>query len=139
MKTYATCWQRWSKWSKQKLGFSEISTNPLHIALYLQDLLNDAKENCKSPSVIVSAVDSIRWGHKMALVENPTEHLMVQYIVNASKRILGRPVKPKEPVSIDTVQSIASFYFTSVPSLAILRFLFVLLVCHAGLLRADEL
>ena len=52
--------------------------------------------------------------------------------MNASKRISGRPVKPKEPLSIDIVQSIASFYLTSVPSL-------VLLVGHAGLLRADEL
>ena len=47
-----------------EVRFSEIPANPLHIALYLQDLLNDVKENCKSPSVIVSAVYSIRWGHK---------------------------------------------------------------------------
>ena len=64
---------------------------------------------------------------------------MVQSIANASKRMLGRPVKPKEPLSIDIVQSIASFYLTSVLSLAELRFLFVLLVGHAGLLRADEI
>ena len=37
------------------------------------------------------------------------------------------------------MQSIASFYLTSVRSLAELRFLFVLPVGHAGLLRADEL
>ena len=49
----------------------------------------------------------------MALVENPTKHFMVQSIVNASKRILGRPVKPNESLSIDIVQSIALFYFTS--------------------------
>ena len=59
--------------------------------------------------------------------------------MNASKRILGRPVQPNEPLSIDIVQSIASFYLTSVPSLAELRFLFVLLLGHTGLLRADEL
>ena len=64
---------------------------------------------------------------------------MVQSIVNASKIILGRPVKPKEPLSIDIVQSIASFYLTSVPSLVELSLLFVLLVGHAGLLRTDEL
>ena len=75
----------------------------------------------------------------MALVEKLTEHLMVQSIVNASKRILGRTVKPKEPMSIDSVQSIASFYLTSIPSLAELRFLFVLQVGHTGLLTADEL
>ena len=89
--------------------------------------------------MIDSAVYSIRWGHKKALVENPTEHLIVQSIVNASKRILGRPVKLKELLSIDSVQSIASFYLASVPSPAELRFLFVLLVAHAGLLRTDEL
>ena len=62
----------------------------------------------------------------MALVENPTEHFIVQSIVNASKRILGRSVKPKESMSTDIVQSIALFYFTSVPSLAEPIFLFVL-------------
>ena len=75
----------------------------------------------------------------MALVKNPTEHFIVQFIVNASERILGRPVKPKELLSIDIVQSIASFYFTSVPSLGELGFLFLLIVGHAGLLRVDEL
>ena len=102
------------KWSQQKLGFSEIPANLLHIALYLQDLLNDAKENSESPSVIVSTVYSIRWGHKMALIENPTKHFVVKSIVNASKRKLGRRVKLKEPLSIDIVQSISSFYLTSV-------------------------
>ena len=43
-----------------EVRFFEIPANPVHIALYLQDLMNDAKENCKSPSVIVSAVYSIR-------------------------------------------------------------------------------
>ena len=46
-------------------------------------------------------------GSQKALIENPTELLMIQSIVNAFKRILGRPVKPKEPLSIDIVQSIA--------------------------------
>ncbi len=76
----------------------------------------------------------------MALTETPTEHIMVQSIVNAAKRILGKPpVSPKEPLSIDIVKSIAAFYLNSEPSLAELRFLFVLLVGHAGLLRADKL
>ncbi len=75
----------------------------------------------------------------MELTETPTEHIMVQSIVNAGKRILGKPVSPKEPLSIDIVKSIVAFYLNSEPSLAELRFLFVLLVDHAGLLRADEL
>ena len=45
VRTYATGWQGWKKWSQHKLGFSEIPANPLHIALYLQDLLNDAKKS----------------------------------------------------------------------------------------------
>ena len=52
---------------------------------------------------------------------------------------MGKPVSPKEPLRLEIIQSIASYYCESEMSLASIRFLFVLLVGHAGILRADEL
>ena len=101
----------------------------MHIALYLQSLLKD----CQSVSVIISAIYSIRWAHQTALMESPTEHILV------SRRILGKPEGPKEPLRLEIIQPIASYYCESEMSLASIRFLFVLPVGHAGMLRADEL
>ena len=72
-------------------------------------------------------------------MSSPIEHVLVQSVLNASKLILGRPINPKEPLEIEMIQSITSFYNSSELSLSAMRFLFVLLVGHSGMLRADEL
>ena len=69
----------------------------------------------------------------------PTEHVLVQSVLNASKQILGRPINPKEPLEIEMIPPIVSFCNSSELSLSAIRFLFVLLVGHSGMLRADEL
>ena len=66
--------------------------------------------------------------HSMAGLEVcPVNHPFVKSSLEGAKRKLARPVRPKEPLSVDTVQAIAEFYVSS-NSLATLRFLFVLLV-----------
>ena len=44
VKCYSLSWQRWKKWSMEKLGKCELPANPVHVALYLQDLIKDAQE-----------------------------------------------------------------------------------------------
>ena len=51
----------------------------------------------------------------------PANHPLVKSSLEGAKRKLARPVRPKEPLSVDTVQAIAEFYATS-NSLATLRF-----------------
>ena len=139
VKCYSSSWQRWKRWSMEKLGKCELPANSMHVALYLQDLIKDAQEKSKSPAVISSAVYGINWAHQVALMSSPTDHVLVQPVLIASKRILGRPLNPKETLEIEMIQSIASFYNSSELSLSAMRFLFVLLVGHSGMLRADEL
>ena len=73
-------------------------------------------------------------GLEMCLVN----HSLVKSSLEGAKRKLARPVRPKEPLSVDTVQAIAEFYVSS-NSLATLRFLFILLVGFYGLSRIDEI
>ena len=40
-------------------------------------------------------------------MNSPTDHVLVQSVLNASKRILGRPINPKESLEIEMIQSIA--------------------------------
>ena len=123
VKCYSLSWQRWKKWSTEKLGKCELPANPMHVALlYLQDLIKDAQEKSKSPAVISSAVYGINWAHQVALMSSPTDHVLVQSLLNASKRILGRPLNPKEPLEIEMIHSIASFYNSSELSPSAMRF-----------------
>ena len=123
----------------EKLGKCELPANPMHIALYLQDFIKNSQEKSKSPVVISSAVYGIDWAHQVALMSSPTIHVLVQSVLNALKRILGRLINPKEPLEIGMIQSIASFYSNSELSLSAMRFVLVLLVGHSRMLRADEL
>ena len=139
VKCYNAGWQRWQKWSAENFGKTELPANHMHVALYLQSLLKDCQQSSKSVSVIISAIYSIRWARQTALMESPTEHSLVKSVLNTSRRILGKPVSPKEPLRLEIIQSIVSYCCESEMSLASIRFLFVLLVGHAGMLRADEL
>ena len=84
------------------------------------------------PSSIESVLYGIKWGHSLAgIVDCPTSHPLVKSSLEGARRKLARPVQPKEPLSVDTVCGIADHYISS-SSLAVIRFLFILLVGFAG-------
>ena len=90
-------------------------------------------------SSVEAVVYGIKWAHSMAgLVSCPVSHLLVKSALEGAKRKLARPVRPKESLSVDTVQAMANFHSSDV-SLAILRFLFIFLVGLYGFFRIDEI
>ena len=62
----------------------------------------------------------------------------VESALEGAKIKLARPVRPKEPLSVDTVQAIANVYVSN-NSLATLRFLLILLAGFYGFFRIDEI
>lgn len=85
-----------------------------------------------------SVLYGIKWGHSLArIAECPTSHPHVKSSLEGARRKLARPVQPKEPLSIDMVFRIADHYISS-SSLAIICFLFILLVGFAGFFHMDE-
>ena len=108
VKCYNAGWQRWQKWSVGgNFCKTELPANPMHVVLYLQSLLRDCQQSSKSVSVIIPAIYSIRWAHQTAVMESPTEHILVKSVLNASRRILEKPVSPKELLRLEIIQSIA--------------------------------
>ena len=90
-------------------------------------------------SSIGGLFNSIRWAHKLAGIDCcPADHPLVKSSLEGSRRKLGRPIKPKEPLPIDLLQVITEHYSSS-GSLAHIRYLFILLVGFAGFFRIDEL
>ena len=120
-------------------GVPLLPAQPLHVALYLLELTETAEQKNTGHSTIDSALFGIRWGHKMAGVESPTQHPTVIAAAEGAKRRLSRPIQPKRPLVLETVVSIAQYYNTVSASLTNIRFSFVLLVGYAGLFRVSEL
>ena len=58
----------------------------------------------------------------------PANHPLVKSSLEDAKTKLARPVRPKEPLTVDTVQTIAEFYVSSNPLATLFLFLFILLV-----------
>ena len=129
---YKSGWLRWRGWASSKIGFPVLPAKPLHIALFITELTNVCLANNTGVSPIETVVYGIKWAHSMAGLEIcPVNNPLVKSSLEGAKRKLARPVRPKEPLSVDTVQAIAEFYVSS-NSLATLRFLFILLVGFYG-------
>ena len=72
------------------------------------------------------------------IVECPTSYPLVKSSLEGATRKLTLPVQPKEPLSVNTVCRIADHYISS-SSLAVIRFLFIVLVGFAGFYRMGEI
>ena len=104
---YSYGWSRWHRWAQSKKGVPLLPAQPLHVALYLLELTEIAEQKNTGHSTIDSALFGIRWGHKMAGVESPTQHPTVIATAEGAKRRLSRPIQPKQPLALETVVSIA--------------------------------
>ena len=135
---YASSWKSRCAWSSSTLHIPEIPAKPLHVALFLTEMFLSCVEKGTGSSALESAVYAIRWAHRTAGLNSPTDHPVVQSTLEGAKRKLGRPVNPKEPISLELVETLCVNYASS-SSLRHLRFLVILLLGYAGFLRVDEL
>ena len=106
---YSYGWNRWSRWAQSKRGVPIIPACPLHIALYLLELTEDALQKNGGCSLIDSALYGIRWAHKVAGLESPAQHPTVVAAAEGTKRKLSRSVQPKQPLTLEAVVRIAHF------------------------------
>ena len=75
-------------------------------SLKLTELVERAALEGHSASVVESASYSIRWGHRLAGLESPTIHLLVNDVVEGARRKLARPVRPKQLLTHDSIADI---------------------------------
>ncbi|XP_077866782.1 integrase/recombinase xerD homolog [Saccoglossus kowalevskii] len=131
---YTGSWLRWKRWCQSNLSAgAACPAKPLHIAIYLRSLLDNA--NTVAP--MDSALYSIRWAHSMAGIESPTCHPMVRATMEGCRRILAKPRKAKEPVYPEILATLVSQ--KNLSSLSDLRLLCLCLISYAGFMRIGEL
>jgi len=103
---------------------SSIPAEHLHIALYVTELCHSALGKGLGPSSLEAAVCSIRWGHQLDGIKAcTTDHTVVKSCVEGAKRRLGRPVQPKQPLTLELVVKLCEQYRSS-SVLAHVRFLY---------------
>ena len=107
---YSLSWTPWRRWSQSKQGVSFMPACPLCIAMYLLELTEDALQKNTGCSAIDSALYGIRWAHKIAGLESPTEHPTVIAAAEKARRKLSKPVQPKQPLDLETVVKVAQYY-----------------------------
>lgn len=130
---YLSYFNKWKSFIEDK-GLSPIPASPVHVALYVTDLID---KNVSS-SVISATVYSIKWAHSLKNLPDPTNNSFVVNLLETAKRTLSKPVQKKEPISSDSIKQLCDMYSYSTDVL-ILRDLCMILVAYSGFLRFDEL
>jgi len=103
--------------------------------LYLREKI----ESCNSPAPIEFAVYAVRWAHEIAGISSPTESSLVKQVLEASERLLGKPVQGKQSLDLDVITKVAEKLNTPQASLFNMRTCFIFIISFAGLMRCDEI
>ena len=89
---------------------------------------------------IIEPIDAVmyalRWTYTIADVPSPTEHQFVVSTWRGCKRLLARPVQPKDPIEVSALHRLAADLES--PTLMESRLLVLCLLCYSGALRIQE-
>jgi len=129
---YLGGFRRWKAWAlDHKLQAFPASES--NVVLYLQHL----GETKGSKSAVEEAVNSLAWVHSLSGLPSPTKSPFVQLVLEGLRRSLAKPVKKKEPFTVEMLDSIAT-EAAGGSSLSDIRLAAACLLAFAGFLRYDE-
>ena len=124
------------KWKEFALSTKELSyflANPMHVAVYLQYVL----ESARSSASVYTVFYSIKWAHESASFVSPTDNPLVNRVRDAAKRILGtKRDKRKEPLSVEILKDIIDA--SDLSNTLQLRNACVYVLCYPGFFRSGE-
>lgn len=132
-RSYYSTFNKWSTFIKEQ-GFNNLPADPMHVALYITHLID---KQC-SPSVIDKVIYSLRWVHEINGYKDPTLNHFVNSLQESAKRLNGKPVNKKDPVTLEIIIEICTRFEKS-DDLLVVRDLAMIVLSFAGFLRFDEL
>ena len=130
VKKYETYFNKWKKWC---LKFPEVDSIPAkneHVILYLISLIQTGD----SYSTIESTIYAIKHFHNVAALDDPTNSKLIDYVLDAAKRLCHQPTKKKSPITPDHIHKIYETIQKSGFSLLHRRNFTMMLLCFAGFL-----
>lgn len=137
VKQYEACFKRFQQWclAKEVVCFP---AKPSVVAIFLSDLIQQGV----SEAVLRSSFYSIKWYHDLHCARsNPCDDRVIHTLLEGGKRILAKPVKKKEPISSEMLESIVDTLGVreNNSDLRSVRTVALLLLSFAGFLRFSEL
>ena len=103
-KSYFSSFNRWSVFIK-KHGYNNLPADPIHIALYITHLID--RQMC-SPNVINNAIYAIKWAPVLNGFSDPTENSFILSLQESAKRLNGKPVNTKDPITRQMIIKLCS-------------------------------
>ena len=70
---------------------------------------------------------------------SPIESTLVRQVLEAAKRLLGKPAQGKQAVSFDVITKVVGKFNTPLASLSDLRTCFIFVLAFAGIMRSHEI
>lgn len=137
VKSYTNAFLKWCKFAREN-GFVAFPAQLSHVSLYLTSLIEGAVISSKTKQCVEIAYYSIQWMHGLAGLPSPTCHPFVKSIVESAKRLLGKPVTKKKPVTASIIQKLVE-HFKHSDSLLDIRDLCIILLAFAGFFRYSDL
>lgn len=134
-KTYEGELRRFKSWVSQFAELKYLPASPETVTLYLLSLIQGGK----SSAVLLAANYAISWAHNLAGLSNPTAHITVKNVLEAGRRLNGKPVSKKSIITVDILAKIIAFCQDNADSLPAVRSATLCLLGFAGFLRYNEL
>ena len=130
---YERAFRRWKDFTRHREELSAFPAEPLHVAIYLQYLI----ETTKSHSSVDAAFYSIKWVQELAGLKSPTDNTLVAKVREAAKRIIGTD-KPnrKDPLSVDILKQVVEN--SDLSNTLQLRNVCMFILCFSGFFRYDD-
>lgn len=126
---YVRAFRKWKEFALRKKELSYFPANPMHVAVYLQYVLESTRSNAS----VDTAFYSIKWAHESAGLVSPTDNPLVNRVRDAAKRILGtKRGNRKEPLSVEILKEIIDG--SDLSNTLQLRNVCLYVLCYAGFL-----
>ncbi|XP_068240109.1 uncharacterized protein [Palaemon carinicauda] len=133
---YHGAFVRFQKWvSCNGLGSGDaLPAKSFIVAIYLASLI----QSVNSPSPVIAAFYAIKWYHDINGLYSPTNSKLVENILEAAKRVLGKPVVKKEPITVDIITSLYNrlYEYNNIKNQ---RTICAFLIGFSGFLRSREM
>ncbi|XP_077986135.1 integrase/recombinase xerD homolog [Glandiceps talaboti] len=133
---YSNAFSKWSRFASDH-NLTAIPAEPSHVSLYLTHLIQGSLTAGSTKQTVESAFYSIQWAHQIAGLPSPTEHPFVKNLVESARRLLGRPVIKKQPVTTEVISELVE-HFKDSSSLKDVRDICLMLIAFAGFLRFSD-
>lgn len=115
-------------------GGTALPASPIHVALYLTDLI----DKHYSYSVISSAMYSIKWAHSLKNCTDPTNNAFVMNLLESAKRSQSKHIVKKQPFTSESLISLCMKYSDS-SDVIVVRDLCMIVLGFSAFLRYDEI